>query len=113
MLAKFPGVCAACGLAFRRGDDIKARYTYDRAAGDFVRWPGKWSHKTCPVVDRKTGEVSAIEILTTMGVWEPGDNAIPPERPESIRRKKPMRRAGVGQTEAFPETKVDKRIEHA
>lgn len=114
MLAKYAGVCAACGLGFRRGDDIKARYTFDKATGDFVRWPGKWSHKKCPKVDRATGEVqSGIEILTTMGTWEPGDNAIPPERPDSIKRKKPQARPGKGQLEAFPETKVDKRIDHA
>lgn len=111
MLAKYAGVCAACGLAFRRGDEIKARYTFDREKSDFVRHPGKWSHRKCPKVDKATGEIeSAIQILTTMGEWEPGDNAISPERPTSVRRKKPQRRAGAGQERLFEE-KVDRRAD--
>lgn len=109
MLARYSGVCAACGLAFSRGEDIKQRWTFDKATGDFIKWPGKYSHKTCPKVNKKTGEITGIEILTTMGTWEPGDNAIPPDppRPDSIKRKKPQSRPGKDQERLFTPS-VDK-----
>jgi hypothetical protein len=62
VLAKYPGVCAACGLRFGRGDDIKARYTYDREKGDFIRWAGQWSHKKCPKIDKATGEIGDVSL---------------------------------------------------
>lgn len=109
MIARYRGVCAACQLPFDAGTEIKARFTYSRETGDFTRHPGQYSHKRCPKLDKATGEI--IEVFQrTFDAEVPYDEALSdtlPERPVSVRRKKPQGRAGRDQLPMF-EIEVDK-----
>ena len=115
MLAKYNGICAACNLPFCVGEDIKVRYTYDREHGDFIRWPGKWSHKKCPKgrhVDPETGEIIGVlqYVLGAepVGYDEALSDQLDPAGAGFTRRKaKPRWRPGVGQQALFVDKQPD------
>lgn len=115
MLAKYPGICAACGRPFKVTEEIKARYTYDRVHGDFIRHPGKWSHKKCPEpqtqrVNPETGEILGVLQYTFDAEPVPFDEALSDQLDPldagaafTRRKAKPRRRPGVGQQSLFEE----------
>ncbi len=104
MIAKWGGVCAACGENFTRGENIKPRWLRDKATGNWARVAGKWSHEKCPVrkvrVDEETGEIIEWWQGTFDGTevdFEEADRSTEPKPPESFRVRTHRRRILKGQ----------------